>query len=187
MNEFRDLWQKQEVEEVRISLDELRAKAAKFRKRIRQRNLGEHVACVVVAASFGAMGIKGTETIPRIACALIVVAAVYIAWHLQVWGKPKAWPGELRTANSGGFYRRELERQRDLLSSIWKWYLGPLIPGMAMLIIYGIVSVPASRRVVPVVYAIAAAAFIWAVGRVNQRAAQKLNRQIAELDRDLGA
>jgi hypothetical protein len=39
MDDLRNLWQKQEVEEVKmISVDELRVKAAKFQSRIRWRN-----------------------------------------------------------------------------------------------------------------------------------------------------
>ena len=186
MDEFRNVWQKQEVEEMKISVDELRAKAAKFHSRIRWRNLREQAACLVVVVSFGAMGLKSSQTIPRISFALIVAGAIYIAWHMQRRGAPKSLPADMGRANCVGFYRRELERQRDLLSSVWKWYLGPLIPGMALLIIYGLVIVAPGRRWFAIVYAVFAAVAFWVVGWMNQRAAQRLNSQIAELDRELG-
>ncbi len=185
MDEFRNLWQNQEVEEMRISVDELRAKAAKFQSRIRWRNVREQVACLFVIVFFGAICVKTPQTVPRISDALIVAGAIYVAWHIQVWGAPKSLPADMGRANCVGFYRRELERQRDLLSGIWKWYLGPLIPGMALLVTYAIVAAPPHRRWFPVVYAVAAAAFFWIIGRMNQRAAQRLSGQIAELDSEV--
>ena len=48
MDDPRNLWQTQEVEEMRISVEELRAKAAKFNGRIRWRNVREYVAALIV-------------------------------------------------------------------------------------------------------------------------------------------
>ncbi len=186
MDDFRDLWQKQEVEEMKISIEELRAKAAKFRGRIRSRNIREWAACLVVIVFFGAMCVKVPQMVPRIAYALIVGGAIYVAWHLQMRGTPNSLPADMGRVNSIEFYRSELERQRKLLNSIWKWYLGPLIPGMALLIVYGIVKAAPGQRWFPIVYAVLACGFFWLVGWINQRAAQRLSRQIVELDRELG-
>jgi hypothetical protein len=185
MDDLRNLWQKQEVEEVRISIDELRLKAAKFQSRIRWRNLREQAACLFVVALFGLMSLKTPQTVPRISFALIIVGAIYIAWHIQKWGSPKILPADLGRAKCARFYRDELERQCNLLRGIWKWYLGPLIPGISLLEIYGIWVAPSDRRWFPIAYAVAAAAFFWLVGWLNQRAARGLEVQIAELDREL--
>jgi hypothetical protein len=185
MDELRDLWQKQGVEEVKISVDELRAKAAKFQSRIRWRNLREQAACLFVIAAFGAMSVKTPQTVPRIAFALIVAAAIYVAFHIRKWGSPKVLPADLGLANCVGFYRDELERQRNLLRSIWKWYLGPLIPGLSLFVIYRIWVAPPDRRWFPIAYAVAAAAFFGLIGWLNQRGARQLEGQIAELNREL--
>ena len=185
MDDPRNLWQKQEVEEVKFSVDELRLKAAKFQSRIRWRNLREQAACLFVITAFGAMSLKTPQTVPRISFALIIAGAIYVGWHIQKWGSPKVLPADLGRASCAGFYRDELERQRNLLRSIWKWYLGPLIPGMSLLVIYGIWASPPDRRWFPIAYAVAAGVFFWLIGWLNQRAARRLDRQIAELDREL--
>ena len=185
MDDLRNLWQIQEVEEVRICLDELRVKAAKFQSRIRWRNLREQAACLFVITVFGAMSWKTPQTVPRIAFALIMAGAIYVAWHIQKWGSPKVLPADLGRANCVRFYRDELERQCNLLRSIWKWYLGPLIPGMGLFVIYVIWVVPSDRRWFPISYAVAAAALFWLIGWLNQRAARRLEGQIAEVDREL--
>ncbi|MCW5979944.1 MAG: hypothetical protein KIT09_17820 [Bryobacteraceae bacterium] len=185
MDDVRNLWQKQEVEEVKFPVDVLRVKAGKFERRIRWRNLREQAACLLVITAFGAMSFKITQTVPRISFALIIAGAIYVAWHIQKWGSPRALAADLGRANCVGFYRDELERQRNLLRSIWKWYLGPLVPGLSLLVLYGIWVAAPERRWFPVAYAVAAAAFFWLIGWLNQRAARQLDGQIAELDREL--
>jgi hypothetical protein len=185
MDDLRNLWQNQEVEEVRISVDDLRVKAGKFQSRIRWRNLGEQAACLFVITVFGSMSFMTPQTIPRISFALMIAGAIYVAWRIQKWGSPKVLPANLGRANCVEFYRGELERQRNLASGIWKWYLGPLIPGMSLLVVYGICVAPSGLRWFPIAYAVAAAACFWLVGWLNQCAARRLEGQIAELDREL--
>jgi hypothetical protein len=181
MDDLRNLWQKQEVEEMKISITELHAKASKFQNRIRRRNLREQVACLFVIIAFGLMFFKSPAAVPRIGFGLIVAGAVYIGWHLYAKATPKALPSDIGSANGLQFYRRELERQRDLLQDIWKWYLGPLIPGMALLVIWGVLTAPPARRWFPSAYAVFCVALFWAIGRLNLRAARRLSGQIDEL------
>jgi hypothetical protein len=78
-----------------------------------------------------------------------------------------------------------LARQRDLLKSIWRWYLGPMIPGLAVLI-------AAMSRVNPghlqrpglftAIYTIAAAALFLGIAKLNSRAALRLQKRIDELE-----
>jgi hypothetical protein len=172
---------------VKIPVEELRLKAAKFQRRIRWRNLREQAACLFVIAIFGAQSLMMPQTVPRIAFALMIAGAVYIAWHIQKWGSPRVIPADLGRANCLEFYRDELERQRALGRSIWKWYLGPLIPGMSLLAVYGICVAPSGLRWFPIAYAVLAAACFWIVGWLNQSAARRLEGQIAELDRELSS
>jgi hypothetical protein len=84
------------------------------------------------------------------------------------------------------FRRRELVRQRDLLRGVWRWYLGPLVPGMV--VVLSVVFAHASHvRNKPVmlmllVYMCVCGAVFVGIGRLNERGAQKLQRQVDELD-----
>jgi len=187
MNDPRDLWQSQEVEEMRISVGELRAKAAKFQSRIHWRNAREYGAALVVIVIFGRAFWRNSHIVPRIASALIIAGAIYIVWHLCKWGAPKFLPADMGRADCVRFYRGELERQRDLLRSVWKWYIGPLIPGTALSLIYGVAIAPPARRWYQVVGVAMLAACIWIVGWMNQRAARRLDGRIADLEREAGS
>jgi hypothetical protein len=181
MDDFRNLWQSQEVEEMKISITELRAKATAFETRIRRRNLREQVACLFVIVAFGWAFFKSPATVPRIGFGLFVAGAIYVAWHLRAKGTANALPADIGSANCLEFYRKELEKQRDLLQDIWKWYLGPLIPGMAILVVGGILNAPPDRRWFSSTYAVFCVALFWGIGQFNFRAARRLSQQIEDL------
>lgn len=182
MDDFKNLWQNQEVDEMKFSVAELRAKAAAFQQRIRRRNLREQAACLIVILCMGWSFFRPSPAVPRISFALMIAGAIYVAWHLQFRGTAKELPSDMGTASGIEFYRRELEKQRDLARNIWIWYLGPLIPGMALLVIWGIVTLPADKRWYPMPFATLSLFAFWSIDRLNRRAAQQLNRQIEELN-----
>ncbi|MGA8030384.1 MAG: hypothetical protein WB992_24850 [Bryobacteraceae bacterium] len=186
MDDPRNLWQTQEVEEMRFSVEELRAKAAKFQARIRRRNLREYLAALIVIVFFGVECWRVPLMLPRTAFALLVAAAIYYMWHLHRWGSAMPLPADMGSADCVGFYRHELERQRDLLRSVWKWVLVPILPGMALLATYNITIAPPAERGHQVAYVLLQAGIILAVFWLNMRAARRLDRRIAELDRESG-
>lgn len=181
MDELRNLWQNQEVEEMKMSIEELRAKAAKFQKRIQLRNVREYVACAFVIPSFGWAFIHIPQLVPRISFGLIIAGAVYVVWYLHTRGAVASLPSDMGRENCVTFHRRELERQRDLLRNIWKWYLGPLIPGLALYVIWSIIIAPPARRRFLEAYAVFCVALFWGIGWLNRRGARRLDRQIDEL------
>jgi hypothetical protein len=186
MDDPRSLWQNQEVEEMKFSAEELRAAAAKFQGRIRRRNVREYLAALAVIAIFGRLLWETSDTIERIGFALVIAGSIYYIWHLWKWGSAKFPPSEMGHADCVRFYRGELERQRDLVRSVWKWAIGPIIPGLAVGLIYGIATTAPNRRWYPILSTVAVAAVLATVGWLNQRAAHRLNGRIAELDREMG-
>jgi hypothetical protein len=186
MDDPRNLWQTQEVEEMKFPVEELRAKAVKFHSRIRWRNWREYAACLFVIVMFARNAWKTPNTVERIGFALIIVGAIYVMWHLWARGSAKSLPADMGRADCVRFYQSELARQRDLLRGIWKWYIGPLIPGMALICVYFIVIPPSGHRWISVANAVFQAAVISGVGWLNKRAARRIDRRIAELDRELG-
>ncbi len=186
MDDPRNLWQSQEVEEMRISVEELRAKADKFNRRIRWRNVREQVAALIVIVWAGTILWRDPHTVERIAAALLMAGAAHYMWHLKKWGSAMSLPADMGRADCVRFYQSELAQQRDLVGGIWKWAIGPMIPGLALLNTYLIVFPPTSRRF-SVVSAVLVAALISTIGWLNLRAARRLDRRIKELDRELGS
>jgi len=177
---LKSLWQNQSVEPVQMSLEEIRQKAKRFQKAIRNRNLREYVASAFVFAAFGYFMWRFPEM--RLACALILAGTVYVLYQLHTKGAAKTVPESLALRTCLEFHRRELQRQRDLLRDVWKWYLLPFVPGLLAFIVLPLLHLPPEKwiRTLPVV--LLWAAMFYAIWRLNRRGANKLQRQIDELD-----
>jgi hypothetical protein len=184
MTDPRNLWQTQEVEEMKFSVEELRAKAAKFQRRVQRRNLREYLAALIVIVWCGWGFWNMPQIVPRIAFAWLMAAAIFYTWYLHRWGSARPVPGDMGDARCISFYRRELQRQRDLVHSVWKWALGPTLPGLVLLAFYNFTSAPPAKRGPQVGYMLGEAVFFAAVLWLNMRAARRLDRRIAELDRE---
>ena len=128
---------------MKFSVEELRAKAAKFQRRVQRRNLREYMAALIVIGWAGVACWNVAEPLPRIAFAMLIAAAIFYIWYLRRRGSAKPVPADLGGAACVTFYRSELERQRDLLHSVWKWVLLPILPGVTLLAVYNITSAPA--------------------------------------------
>lgn len=184
MGDPRNLWQCQEVEEMKFSIEELRAKAAKFQRRIWRRNLREYLAAVLVIVFFAAAYWNTHQVIPRIAFAWIIAWSVFYIWYLWRWGSATPVPANLGIAGVG-FYRNELARQRDLLRSVWKWVILPIVPALVLLDVYGFTSTGHGKLRHHVAGVLLEAVLLVVIAWLNLRAARRLDGRIAELDRDL--
>lgn len=172
---------------MRISVEELRAKAAKFRRRIRMRNIREYLAALVVMGIFTDFLVKAPDTVPRIAFALVVAGSVYYMVHLWRWGSSRSFPASMGRADCLRFYRGELERQRDLLRGVLLWAIGPVLPGMVLFFGWDIATAPPAQRWHRIASISASLAILAVVAWANRRAARRLDGRISELNRDLAS
>jgi hypothetical protein len=185
MDDPRNIWQTQEVEEMRFSLEELRAKAIKFQRRIWRRNLREYLAALFVIVFFGLAFWNTRQIVPRIAFAWVIAWSIFYIWYMWRWGSASPVPADMGSAACVGFYRNELARQRDLLRSVWKWVILPILPGLVLIAAYKITSAGPGKLWQQLAWVAFEAALIAVVAWLNMRAARRLDRRISELDRDL--
>ena len=79
--------------------------------------------------------------------------------------------------------------QHQALSSVWSWYLAPLLPGILVFILATAFSRVDNDLPLPARLAVLGMAIVWisivfgGVGYINARAAKKLEAEIAALDR----
>ena len=179
-------WQSQGHGPSPLTLKEIRAKAGEFRSRIARRNLREYVVSALLAPYFGYCAWRTSLPLMRAGHVLMATGVVYMAYQLHRRTGATEAPAEMARTTCLDFYRAELERQRDALRGVWQWYLGPLIPGLAVILAASCIaafprSVLAGMLALAVGGAIALA--LWGLGRLNQKAAAGIQRQIDELDR----
>lgn len=171
VDDLRALWQDQPAPPPPPP-DELRAKADKFRRTIAARNLREQLACALVAALFTYYAIVADAALVRLGCLLEVAAAGFVAWYIQAHGA-SAPATDLPCL---AYHRRELEHQRDLLRRVWRWYIGPMLPGVLVLVVARAVAVG------PDPWGIGFFVLVFgSVGWLNKLAAAELQRQLDAL------
>ena len=191
---FEGLWQSQPTEPRKINPEDLRRRMQRFERRIARRNLREYLAAAFVVCVFGYYTHLFPMLLVRIGCAMVIAGTLYVMFELHRRASAEPAPAELALTSCVEFQRRQLERQRDALRSVWSWYLLPFVPGICVFLVglfeFGVRTAHAAGRsfnagtiVVSfgLVSAVAAGVF-FAVWKLNLRAARKLEAQIEELN-----
>jgi Flp pilus assembly protein TadB len=174
-------WQQQEGEPMRLSVEDLERQAHSFARSIRWRNASEYAAAAVVVVFFSLQAVWATTPLQRWGSCLIVLAAMFVSGYLRRRGSVPELDSSMETRTLLASHRRELERQRDLLRSVGRWYLLPFMPGFVMIVI----GRAAERPVAAVAGAVVGAAVLIVVWWLNRAAARGLQRDIEALgDRD---
>jgi hypothetical protein len=190
-NDMANIWKTQPATPAAISLEQLRRKSRKLEKRVQWRNVREYLASVIVIAAFGYYISVFQSTLVRIGCGLVIAGTLFMVYMLHQRGASRTVPAELAFHTCVDFHRRELERQRDLLRSVWTWYLLPFVPGMAVFLAglfrqtMGQPNAPADTGAIVAVFAltVAVCALVFvAVGKLNQWGARNLQREIDALN-----
>jgi hypothetical protein len=182
---MKALWQGQPTEGVRMSIEQVQASAGSFQRKIQWRNAREYVAAAAVVVFFGFQFVRTGDLVARLGFGLIIAGMCYMVWHLYFKGAWRPLPRDAGLSNCIEFQRRELERQRDLLSHVWSWYLGPLIPGLAVLIVdFAFASQGRIKHngLFVAAYSLFVAGIFFGIAKLNSNAARTLQRRIDELD-----
>lgn len=189
MSEFDPLqsaWTTQKQEPFVMSLTDIHARAERFQTRIRWRNMIEYGAGIIVVFAFGGIALTTPDWGIRAGAALIILGVFYISWKLATVAGAARKDDAVSWAD---FHHSELLRQHEALTTVWRWYLAPLLPGMLVFILATALSpaegdIPLLARAV-----IALAAFAWVaavffgIAYLNKKAAAKLRADIEALDR----
>lgn len=162
-----------------MSAPEVRALADKFERTVSRRNRREYVAAAFVVVWFGVWAWFAQSAVIALGCWLVALAALYVVYHLHRHGAARRPGGEQEVMSCLEFHRSELVRQRDLLASVWWWYLLPFVPGMLLILLGYSLARPERWLLVPGIFA--AVTFV-GIGLLNQRVAHKLQRRLDDLD-----
>ena len=180
-DDLTSLW-KTQTEERPIMLSEIRSKATRFERQIRWRNLLEYGAAVIVVAAFVRLLWIASHGLVRAGAALVVLATVYVVYRIHRDASVTSMPERMALTTCLDFHRGQLVRHRDLLRSTWMWYLLPFVPGLLVLQIGRAAADPSRTSQVAMSGMISVLVFL-GIGWLNQRAARKLDREIAALER----
>jgi TRAP-type uncharacterized transport system fused permease subunit len=175
-DDFIRLWQEQTDGGTKMA--EIRLKAARLESVVRRRNLLEFAAAAVVVVAFTRIIWNSPSVLARVGAALILLATAYVVYRLHRHGSTLVMPEELALTSCVDFHRAQLLRQRDLLRSVWRWYLLPFVPGLFLLLLSQAAADPgrAARA------AIISGLVFLGIGWLNERAARRIDGDIESLD-----
>ncbi|MGA0604151.1 hypothetical protein ACO2Q3_25835 [Caulobacter sp. KR2-114] len=183
------LWQSQPTEYDPMTLAQIHHEAERLQTRVRRRNLREYLAGAIGILFFAPVVIFSHSWMMQAGAAWVIAAVLYILWRLSRVGPSR---GAIPAAETQGaalvdFQRAELTRQRDALRSVGTWYLAPVLPGFALILLGRWFGPPAAHRtaatdhLIIVLAAMIAALMLLVVWLLNQRGADRLQRRIDEL------
>jgi hypothetical protein len=176
---IRNVWQNQSIDEGEVSLEKIQQRAKASR-----RNRFEYIAIALAVFAFGFYGLWNHKMAIRIGSSVEIAGLLYVAYQLHKKARAEVLPEDCGFECCVNFYGKELERQRDALRSIWRWYLGPMIPGLAVLIGGDLVTKrPDSfgQWVGFVLSVVICALVFFVIGKRNVVAARLLQTQIDDL------
>lgn len=182
------LWANQPVSPVPIDASDMAAQADRLASRIRRRDAIEYAASAIVVVAFGWIGYALDDALFRIACAVIIFGTLVVARNL--WTRRVRPDLALLGQASHIHYRAQLVRQRDSLASVWRWYLGPFVPGLllfqfAVWRLTAQVMGPTDATIGLLPTALPIFAVFLGIHWLNRMAAQRMTRLIEALDREI--
>ncbi len=182
-NDARAVWQHQPLEAFRPSIEDLRNRAARFERQVRWRNAREYGAAALAAVAVAVIFWRTPDALTRLGAALNVAGLGYVAWQLHARGAARRPPAEFGRTTGIEFLKRDLARQRDLLRGVWRWYLAPLVPGLAVLLAAAAARAGGDTRAAWAIggTAVVVALVFVGVWRLNARAAKTLQARLDEL------
>jgi hypothetical protein len=115
-----------------ISSDDLSREYEQFRRSVHWRRLREITGALGGLVVGIGLFIQATDVAPQIGGALSIALAVFIAVYLAIRTSVEPMPQQTNFASSLALYRRELERQTNLLRRVaWLWSLTIIPPLVA--------------------------------------------------------
>lgn len=181
--DVQSLWQGQPASGGTMSLDELRQRSRRLTRIVSRRNLREHVAGALAVVVCGYLAWRVPLPMMRVGFVLSVPAVIFIVYHLHRHGAARAMPAEMGLAGCLQFHRGELERQRDLLRGVWKWYLLPLMPGLILVYLAAVLAHPEHAWRGVWLFA-GTLVFFALIGEANRYVAKRLQARIDALERE---
>jgi hypothetical protein len=176
---LRALWQSGAAEIAPLPIAEIKRRAGKLSDSIARRNRREYIAIGIVVIVFALYAIFLPGSLLKIGSLLVGAGAIFVGWQLARRSSrpdPDAEAADVRT-----YYRARLVTEEHMLARVGRWYLAPLIPGLAVFLA-GIARVanlsPLSFAILVAAHALVFLGIWW----LNRRTAAMLRDQIARID-----
>lgn len=182
---LQDQWKAQSAQSRVPSVVEILDKERKYSRKVALRNWLEIVvatALVPVALALAILSSRGPLTrLCYAAGALPPMLVIYVLWKNGRWSSAATSP--LPTTEQLRLLRTNLERQRVLVSTAWRWYVLPIATVLAATSLARTLEAPGRPVATGALDLAVIAILAMVVAALNKRGANQLSEKIDTLDR----
>jgi hypothetical protein len=141
-DQMQSIWKRQPTLTVSITPDQMRARAGRFETETHRRNRKDLVSFALVALITGAGAVVLQSALERTGALLLALWAAIGLFSVRRFHDLSQLPTESDASTCLAWYRRQLERQRDVALSR-PWGLALALPGIVLLLVgYVVGGVP---------------------------------------------
>ncbi|WP_447754329.1 hypothetical protein [Sphingopyxis fribergensis] len=163
-----------------LPLAEIKSRAAAFSRAIGKRNRREYLATFFVAIIFGLYALILPGIWLKLGSLLVIAGGFVMAWQLsRRTSKPDTGA---EAADVRAYYRMRLVTEERMLASVGLWYIGPLVPGLAVFMAGLAATSGFGSPLGFVAFAAIPALVFLGIWLLNRHAAAMLRKQIERLD-----
>lgn len=178
-DDLDQLWLDDEEDAMTVDVMDLRRRASARERDVALRNLVEVFAAGIVVATFGSFAVRAPTLLGAWGSGLIALAGGFVAAVLAYRGGSLRHEPAQDTLSFVQHEREQLEHQARLLERAPLWYVGPFVPGLALI---SAANWPGPDGALLWGGSVALQiAVLVGVSVLNLRAARTLRRQIDEL------
>ncbi len=181
MNE-RDIkvpWRQMTEEPLVLTVDALHQRSIAFHRAIWRQDMTELMGCAVVVLIFGFEIEAAPNALTRLGELLAIVSAIVAAFQLRRYAATR--PSDASTgAALLAFQIAELKRRRDLLRSVWRWIVVPIVISLWVILAGFVQGRPGSAPTL-LTFACVVTVIGPVLSLVNIRRARRLRRHIDTL------
>jgi len=181
MNELdiKTLWKKTNQEPLVMPIEALRQRSLAFHRMVSRQDMAELMGCAIVALTFGFQIRAAPNALTRLGELLAIVSAIIAAFQLRKYAASRP-----RDASTGAsllaFHIAGLQRRRDLLRSVWRWIVIPMMISLWVILAGFVQARPGSAGTL-LTFACVMTVIGLVLSLANIRGARRLQRNIDAL------
>ena len=157
-------------------------KSSKFERKIRRRNMLEYVFgafCIVIFGWVAWLTASEGAWLMTVGWITLIIGLIMVLTNMALVASNLERRPEL---DCRGHLRAQLQRQKEALESVTRWYLAPLVPGMVLVLGAGMFQAAGNVGWPEAALGAALRVSFGGIRWLNHRAARKLVDEIEQLD-----
>ena len=181
MNEFdiKALWKQTTQEPLVLTVEALHHRSLAFHRTVWRQDMAELMGCVIVALTFGFEIGAAPNAVTRLGELLAIVSAIVAAFQVRRYAATR--PSDASTgASLLAFHTAELQRRRDLLRSLCRWIVVPIMISIWVILVGFAQARPGSAGTL-LTFACVMTVIGLVLSLANMRGARRLQRDIDAL------